>query len=71
VLIVVGRDWDQLKHHFPTPTTTTQPGVAAAPTTTTASTTTTTTLPKTTTTLNPFLPVDPKTGGPLTGCPKV
>jgi LCP family protein required for cell wall assembly len=73
VLVVVGRDWDTLKHHFPTPTTTSTsaPGVAAAATSTTASTTTTTTVPKTTTTLNPFLPVDPKTGGPLTGCPKV
>jgi LCP family protein required for cell wall assembly len=69
VLIIVGRDWDKLHHNFPTPTTTTQPGGVAAPTSTTASTTTTS-VPKTTTTLNPFLPVDPKTGGPLVGCPK-
>jgi LCP family protein required for cell wall assembly len=72
VLVVVGRDWNKLHHHFPTPTTTTQPAGVAAPTSTTASTTTTTTtVPKTTTTLDPYLPVDPKTGGPLTGCPKI
>jgi hypothetical protein len=60
VLVVVGRDWPALHHHLtdlvPKPTTST---VAGATTTTT-----------TVRVDSPFVPVDPKTGGVLVGCPK-
>jgi LCP family protein required for cell wall assembly len=66
VLVVVGRDWDSLEHHF-----------AKAVTTTTKPTHTSTTAPSATTTTtvsggadSRFLPVDPKTHGVLVGCPK-
>jgi LCP family protein required for cell wall assembly len=80
VLIVVGRDWNTLRHHLaglpggpPTtrPTTTTPPttGTRARTTTTPA---TTTRSPTTTTVAGSdprYLPVNPKTGGILVGCP--
>jgi LCP family protein required for cell wall assembly len=68
VLVVVGRDYATLKHLFPN-----QPGASNASTSSTASISTTST--STTTSSVPkvsdarFLPVDPKTGGPLVGCP--
>ena len=71
-LLIVGRDYDSLKHRFdlvprPTnasPTSSTTPTSSIAPTTTT----TTTTVPHETVDTR-FVPVDPKTGGPLVGCP--
>ena len=72
VLLIVGRDYDTLKHGFnliprplvapstvPNPSTT----VHTVPTTTTTSTTIKTTVD------TRFVPVDPKTGGALVGCP--
>jgi len=74
VLLIVGRDYASIKHHFelvphkagaaPTSTASTSTTVAA-PTTTT----TTTTVPRQTADTR-FLPLDPKTGGALVGCPK-
>ena len=84
VLVVVGKDFDSLLHRFrdvphsPGAVLGTTTTVAGQTTTTAASTTTTpTTAPQTTTsttlpreTFDPrFVPVDPKTGGPLVGCP--
>jgi LCP family protein required for cell wall assembly len=73
VLVIVGRDYDLLPHNFGgvprTSNTTTSgpaPTAAVAPTTI-ARTTTTTTFRVTVDTR--FVPVDPKTGGPLVGCP--
>ena len=63
VLIIVGRDWSTLQHHL-----TGLPGQ-----TKTSSPTTTTTVPTATSTTNVdtrYIPVDPKTGGVLVGCPK-
>lgn len=77
VLVVVGRDWEDLPHHFTTrrpgtssstsssSTTTVVPDSTTAPTAT--STSTTTTIP---TDERNYIPVDPKTGGILVGCPK-
>ena len=77
VLVIVGRDWDSLQHHFtnlaPASTTSTTSGATTGTTATTAPTaaTTTTTSPITPTSVDPrFEPVDPKTGGVLVGCPK-
>jgi LCP family protein required for cell wall assembly len=74
VLVVVGRDWNTLSHHFATPSpTTTVTGVttttivAAGSTAAPATTTTTTTIPQYE---KDYVPVDPKTGGILVGCPK-
>jgi len=76
VLLVVGGDYDSLKHHFdqvPKPATATSTSVPTSGSTTTtvpvtiAPSTTTTTVPSTVDTL--LVPVDPKTGGPLIGCP--
>jgi LCP family protein required for cell wall assembly len=73
VLVVVGSDYNSLKHGLgiktPAPTT----GTGATPTTgaapTTVTTTTTTTVATSSSTVNPqFVPVD-KNGGPLVGCP--
>jgi len=68
VLVVVGRDWNRLQHHLA--------GLPGGPPTTrprTTTPTTTTTLPSTTTTVagydQRYLPVNPKTGGTLVGCP--
>jgi hypothetical protein len=72
VLVIVGRDLDKLSPRSPTTTgaatgvtSTTQPAIT---TTTVPQETTTTTAPRTVDTR--FVPVDPKTGGPLVGCPK-
>jgi len=64
VLVIVGRDWTTIEHHLsnlPHTPPTTQPHP----------TTTTTHVPTTTaTTFDPrFMPVNPKTGGILVGCP--
>ncbi len=69
-LLIVGTDYGSLKHGFdkiPKPanlpsTTTTTPSV------TTSTATTTTTTARTTVNTN-YVPVDPKTGGTLVGCP--
>ncbi len=70
-LLIVGTDYASLKHGFdkvPKPanlptTTTTTPSV-----TTSTAATTTTTVPRTTVDTR-YVPVDPKTGGTLVGCP--
>jgi LCP family protein required for cell wall assembly len=71
VLVIVGTDYDTLKHRFDLipkpanlPSTTTSTTNPSSPTTAT----TTTTVPKSTFDTH-FVPVDPKTGGPLVGCP--
>jgi LCP family protein required for cell wall assembly len=78
VLVVVGRDWNDLPHHFasprPVPTTSTSTTtVATGSTTATTPNSATTTTTSTSTTLptdeRPFIPVDPRTGGILVGCP--
>jgi hypothetical protein len=69
ILVVVGRDWKTLTHHL-----TNLPGTKrVTPATSSTTTTTTTTKPPPTTTSTVdrrFIPVDPKTGGVLVGCPK-
>jgi hypothetical protein len=80
VLVIVGKDYDSLLHRFndvpgTAVTATTLPG--ATPTSVAATTVpTTAAAPTTTSTTAPaekfderFVPVDPKTGGPLVGCP--
>jgi LCP family protein required for cell wall assembly len=67
VLVVVGRDWDALTHHFSKP-------AAKGVTTTTKATGTPVITPTSTTSTTlgvdrRFVPVDPKTGGVLVGCP--
>jgi LCP family protein required for cell wall assembly len=62
VLIVVGRDWDSLHHHF------TETAPKGSATTTPTTPTTPTTVPGVVD--RRFIPVDPKTGGVLVGCPK-
>ena len=70
VLVVVGRDWDTLEHHFAkagagSPTTVRSGSGPSASSSTAASSSTTTS------SLDPdFAPVDPKTHGVLVGCPK-
>ena len=71
-LLIVGRDYDSLKHRFDLvprpanalPTSSTTPTSSIAPTTTT----TTTTVPRETVDTR-FVPVDPKSGAALVGCP--
>jgi LCP family protein required for cell wall assembly len=69
VLVIVGRDYDDLPGVLLQPaaptTASTRPGSSQ---TTASSTTTSTTLPQVTVDTR-FVPVDPKTGGPLVGCP--
>jgi hypothetical protein len=74
-LLIVGRDYDKLTHHFdrlPATPGTTAPaaGRRSTPTSvhvTTSSTTSTTVARETVDTR--FVPVDPKTGAALVGCP--
>jgi LCP family protein required for cell wall assembly len=71
VLVIVGRDWNRLRHHLA--------GLPGGPPTSRPRATTTTTPPSTTirpatTTTLPdysrsYIPVNPKTGGTLVGCP--
>jgi LCP family protein required for cell wall assembly len=80
VLVIVGRDWDSLPHNFryavsaPRSTTslphasTTTSVTGATRTTATGASTTTTTIARPTVDRR-LVPVDPKTGGPLVGCP--
>jgi hypothetical protein len=74
VLVVVGRDWDALHHRFAAPRRAPRTAGASSTTTTTVGSGTTVPAPTTTTTLaagdRRFIPVDPKTGGILVGCPK-
>lgn len=83
VLVIVGKDFDSLFHRFgdvpstPNASTTTVASATTLPgQTTVASTAPPSTVAPTTTTTLPrekfdprFVPVDPKTGGPLVGCP--
>jgi LCP family protein required for cell wall assembly len=56
VLVVVGRDWNALRHHFSVAGATHTPTSAGTPTPTTSEG-------------GKFVPVDPRTGGVLVGCP--
>ncbi len=78
-LVIVGLDYTTLKHRFdliPRPavtlpsisTSSTASTTSVVPTSTTTITTTTTTVPHQTVDTR-FVPVDPKTGGSLVGCP--
>jgi LCP family protein required for cell wall assembly len=71
VLVVVGRDWNSLQHHFATLRSTTSiprtTPKTVVPGSTVPAPTTTTTLPLDE---RQFIPVDPRTGGILVGCPK-
>jgi LCP family protein required for cell wall assembly len=79
VLVIVGTDYARLKHgfdsvtHIPGAKTSTSTAPVGTPTTTAAATsttsTTTTTVPRQSVDTR-FVPVDPKTGGQLVGCPK-
>ena len=73
MLVVVGDDYSTLKKRIGTTTTVTgaSTGAHASTSTTTAApaTTTPTTVTPPTTYNRQFVPVDPKTGGPLVGCP--
>jgi LCP family protein required for cell wall assembly len=72
VLVIVGRDWDALTHNFhytaTARTTTTRPA-GTTPTTTVAPVSTTSTTKPRVTVDTRFVPVNPKTGGSLVGCP--
>jgi LCP family protein required for cell wall assembly len=66
VLVVVGRDWNSLQHHLRN-----LPGTRPLARAPVASASITVPRPTTTTTVDSrFIPVDPKTGGVLVGCPK-
>ena len=73
-LLIVGTDYDSLAHHFeliPRPAGVTIPPSTTSTTSTSAvvpTSTTTTTVAKQTVDTR-FVPVDPKTGGTLVGCP--
>ncbi len=65
VLVVIGADYDKLPHALPG-----APGVTTATTGTTTSTSTTTLAPLPVQTPDSrYVPLDPKTHGPLVGCP--
>jgi LCP family protein required for cell wall assembly len=69
VLVVVGRDYPQLRPVTgPTTTPSQSASSSTAPTSTSSSTTTPTTRSRPTVDTR-FVPVDPKTNGPLVGCP--
>jgi LCP family protein required for cell wall assembly len=72
VLVIVGRDYDALRHEFPVPadvsTTSSSSTTTSAPAIGSSSTTTSTAVPQPTVDTR-FVPVDPETGGPLVGCP--
>jgi LCP family protein required for cell wall assembly len=70
VLVIVGKDWDSLQHHFPGTATPGSSGTGPTTTSTAPASTTTTTLHQSTTVDTRMVPVDPATGGPLVGCPK-
>jgi len=76
VLVIVGKDYPTLPTNFKglpkastTTTATTGSGGSTAPTSSTTTSTTTTTLVPQRTPDTLYVPVDPKTGGPLVGCP--
>ncbi len=73
VLVIIGKDYEYLGRPFMnTNTSTSAPGVTATTTTTVTTVPQTSTTPTTTPQSNVdtrFVPVDPKTGGPLVGCP--
>jgi LCP family protein required for cell wall assembly len=66
VLVIVGRDYPSLQGLLALPIPTTAPSSAGTATSTSASTTTTT---PTTTADTRYVPVSPKSVGPLVGCP--
>jgi hypothetical protein len=68
VVVIVGRDWDRLVAPVKRPPgpTTTVGGATTAPAVASTTTTTTTTPSPSATAV---VPVDPRTGGPLVGCP--
>ena len=73
VLVIAGRDWDSLTHNFhytATARTTTTRAAGTTPTSQAApqTTATSTTTPRVTVDTR-FVPVNPKTGGALVGCP--
>jgi LCP family protein required for cell wall assembly len=71
-LLIVGSDYDALKHHFelvPKPAgSTASTATTSTSTIVPTTTTTTTTVPRVTVDTR-FVPVDPKTGAALVGCP--
>jgi LCP family protein required for cell wall assembly len=69
VLVVIGADYDTLPHAFPGAPGVTTPTTAAAPQNTTSTTSTTVALPPPATPDSRYVPLDPKTHGPLVGCP--
>jgi hypothetical protein len=69
VLVVVGRDYPQLRPVTGPPTTPSQSASSSTVPTSTSSSTTTTTTRSRPTVDTRFVPVDPKTNGPLVGCP--
>ena len=69
VLVIVGRDWNALQHHLvnlPGGPTTTRPSTTTTPVAHSSTTTTTTANGVD----RRYVPVNPKTGGVLVGCPK-
>jgi LCP family protein required for cell wall assembly len=70
VLVIVGKDWDSLQHHFPGTSVPASSATGQTTTTVTAPPSTTTTTVRSTTVDTRMVPVDPATGGPLVGCPK-
>ena len=76
VLVVVGRDYPQLRPVSGAPTTPSRSDSSAVPSSTSSSTSPSTAVTSTTSTTAPqptgdtrFVPVDPKTNEPLVGCP--
>ncbi|MCU1428354.1 MAG: transcriptional attenuator, LytR family [Actinomycetia bacterium] len=71
VLVIIGRDWNQLRHNFKAPVRR-KPGATSSSTKSPASSMTSTSTTSTTqpsTLASGYVPLDPKTGGPLVGCP--
>lgn len=69
VLVVVGRDYPQLRPVTGTTTSSPFASSTTAPTSTTTTTATTTSVPRATVDTR-FVPVDPRTNAPLVGCPR-
>lgn len=69
VLVIVGRDYDSLRHRFDLiPRPANLPASASTTTSVAPRTTTSTTVPRSAVDSD-FVPVDPRTGGTLVGCP--
>lgn len=69
VLVVIGRDYPNLKGLLKEPASSTTSTAASQGSNSSPSSTTTTTLAQSTTVDTRYVPVDPKTGGTLVGCP--